>query len=340
MRRITGLVAPLFLLIGLLAAGPAGAATTASYVVVLDQAVADPGAAAAQLTRAHGGEVGFVYRHAVKGFSLRASAAAAAALARSPLVAYVEADQVYSVDAQSVPTGVQRIFADDNGEIDIDGSDDFRVDVDVAVIDTGIDLDHPDLNVVASTNCSGGGPFKRSCGSGGNDGHGHGTHVAGTIGAIDNDQGVVGVAPGARLWAVKVLSDSGSGYTSWILAGLDYVVANADAIEVGNMSLGGSFSQALNDGVAGAVDAGVTMVVAAGNSDADAADFSPASEPKAITVSALADFNGEPGGGANPTCRSDQDDTLADFSNWGSVIDIAAPGVCINSTWLNGGYNV
>jgi hypothetical protein len=256
------------------------------------------------------------------------------------MVAYVETDEVVSIAAQTLPTGIERIFADGNTNIDIDGSDDFRVDVDVAVIDTGIDLDHPDLNVVSSTNCSGGSPFKQSCGSGGNDDNGHGTHVAGTIGALDNDTGVVGVAPGARLWSVKVLRSDGSGYLSWIIAGIDYVTANADSIEVANMSLGGSFSnQAFDDAIANSVDAGVAYAVAAGNDDNDAAGFSPAKHPDVLTVSALADFDGAAGGLGSPTCRADQDDTLADFSNWGSLVEIAAPGVCILSTWLNGGYN-
>jgi subtilisin family serine protease len=115
--------------------------------------------------------------------------------------------QAYGLQAgfQTVPTGIQRIFADTNANIDIDGTDDFRVDVDVAVIDTGVDFQHPDLNVVGGVNCAGGSPFGQLH-AGGDDDHYHGTHVAGTIAAIDNGIGVVGVAPGARLWAVKVLN--------------------------------------------------------------------------------------------------------------------------------------
>jgi subtilisin family serine protease len=208
------------------------------------------------------------------------------------------------------------------------------VDIDVAIIDTGIDFEHPDLNVVGGVNCASGGPFGGSCSSGGGDDHYHGTHVAGTVGALDNGIGVVGVAPGARLWAVKVLNQRGSGYTSWIVAGIDWVAAKADTIEVANMSLGGSgFSQAEYDAIQGAVGAGVAFAVAAGNSDADAKGFSPAAFDNVLTVSALADFDGEPGGLASSTCRTDQDDTLADFSNWGSAVQIAAPGVCILSTF-------
>ena len=333
-------LAALSLLAGLLSAGAAFPAAKQTYIVVLDAGAQNVPAVAADLARAHGGQVGFIYQQAIKGFSITVGPQGAAAIARNPQVAYVEADQVVSITAQTIPTGIQRIFTDDNANIDIDGSDDLRVDVDVAVIDTGIDLDHPDLNVFRSTNCSGGSPFRQSCGSGGDDDHGHGTHVAGTIGALDNGIGVVGVAPGARLWSVKVLRSDGSGYLSWIIAGIDYVTANAGSIEVANMSLGGSFSnQAFDDAIANSVAAGVAYAVAAGNSDSDASGFSPANHPDVLTVSALADFNGEPAGGAAPTCRDDQDDTLADFSNWGSTVEIAAPGVCILSTWLNGGLN-
>jgi hypothetical protein len=293
------------------------------------------------LAQAHGLTVRLVYRHALRGMAASVPEGRLKALARDPRVAYVEADQEVHLFVQEVPTGIRRIFADENANITIDGVDDLRVDVDVAVIDTGIDFEHPDLNVVARTDCSGGSPFKQSCKDGsGKDGNGHGTHVAGTIGAIDNDIGVVGVAPGARLWAVKVLRDDGSGYISWIVAGIDWVTARADQIEVANMSLGCECtSQAMDDAIANSVAAGVVYAVAAGNDDKDAAAFSPANHPDVITVSALADFDGEPGGLGPSTCRSDQDDTLADFSNWGDLIEVTAPGVCILSTWKDGGYN-
>ncbi len=183
-------------------------------------------------------------------------------------------------------------------------------------------------------------PFIARCTSGGTDGNGHGTHVAGTIGALDNGIGSVGVAPGARLWAVRVLNNQGSGYTNQIIAGIDWVRQNAASIEVANMSLGCECtSAAQNTAITNLVNAGVVVVVAAGNSDKNASTFSPANHPDVITVSALADFNGLAGGGAASTCRVDQDDTLADFSNWGSPVEIAAPGVCIYSTWMGGGYN-
>jgi len=330
-------VAAVALLTAIISAPAAAQAPTFNtYVVVLDPGVANVRETADGIAQAHGGEVGFVYEHALRGFSIRVPAQAAAGIARNPDVAYVEADQVFTVSAQTVPTGVRRVFAPGNSNLDIDGVDDERVDVDVAVIDTGIDLDHPDLNVVGSTNCVN---FSATCGTGGNDGNGHGTHVGGSIAAKDDANGVVGVAPGARLWAVRVLNNNGSGTTAQVVAGMDWVAARALTIEVANMSLGGGISQAIDDAANRLADAGVAVAVAAGNSDANAANSSPARAQKVLTVSALADFNGLAGGGAAPTCRTDQDDTLADFSNWGSTIEIAAPGVCILSTWLNGGYN-
>jgi subtilisin family serine protease len=313
----------------------------AGYIVVLHDRVASPAAAAREIAGQVGGQVGFIYEHALKGFSITVPPRAVTALEQNPLVNYVATDDVRHAFAQTVPTGVQRIFASANGAIDIDGADDYRVDVDVAVIDTGIDFQHPDLNVMGGINCTVGSLFRTRCDAGGDDDHYHGTHVAGTIGALDNGVGVVGVAPGARLWAVKVLNSRGSGYSSWIVAGIDWVAANAATIEVANMSLGGSgYSQAEYDAIQGAVNKGVAFAVAAGNSDDNADNYSPSAFDNVLCVSALADFNGLPGGGAAPTCRTDQDDTLADFSNWGPEVDVAAPGVCILSTYPleQGGY--
>lgn len=305
----------------------------AGYIVVLHDSVESPALAAREIARQVGGQVGFIYKHALKGFSIRVPAQAVAALERNPKVKYVATDEVRYAFAQEVPTGIQRIFADTNTKLDIDSTDDYRVDVDVAVIDTGIDFQHPDLNVAGGVNCTTK-ILNATCVAGGDDDHYHGTHVAGTIGALDNGIGVVGVAPGARLWAVKVLNKNGSGWSSWIIAGIDWVAAHSDTIEVANMSLGGSgYSQAEYDAIQGAVNRGVAFAVAAGNEDDDANNYSPSAFDNVLCVSALADFDGAPGGLGSPTCRTDQDDTLADFSNWGPEVDIAAPGVCILSTY-------
>lgn len=321
------------LLLGVLAGATAAADVDVEdqrYIVVLKEEAADVGDVADELTREHGGDVDRVFRHALRGFSATLSRAGAEALARNPRVAYVEEDLIRSINAQTTPTGVERIFAAGNSAIGIDGTDDFRVDVDIAIIDTGIDFEHPDLNVLGGVNCARNG----GCVDGGDDDHYHGTHVAGTAAALDNGDGVVGVAPGARLWSVKVLNRRGFGTTSWIIAGIDWVAANAGTIEVANMSLGGpGFTQSEYDAVQGAVNAGVAFAVAAGNDSADANGYSPASFDNALTVSAIADFDGAPGALGGPFCDSDQDDTLAWYSNYGSAVGIAAPGSCIYSTF-------
>ncbi|MFN2589011.1 MAG: S8 family serine peptidase, partial [Actinomycetota bacterium] len=242
------------------------------------------------------------------------------------------------------------------------------IDVDIAIIDSGIDLDHPDLNVVASTGCAGGGPFSQKCTDGaGDDDNGHGSHVAGIAAARDNGFGVVGVAPGARLHAVKVLDSRGSGYTSWIIAGIDWVTARAATIEVANMSLGGQgWSSSYRTAVANSVAKGVVYYVAAGNEMRDvygtdgtfgtSDDTIPASFPEVGTISALADFDGRPGGLGSGSysygvgCTENRDDSFACFSNYarnvtnnpvtssGGKIDMMLPGTAIVSTYSQGRY--
>jgi subtilisin len=312
------------------------------YIVVLDDAAA-PGAVAAAHERLFGATVDHVYRSAIRGYAAAMPQSAAERVAALPVVESVQADARVEATAQTTPTGIDRANADASPTAAIDGADN-RVDVDVAVIDTGIDLDHPDLNVyrAGATNCA-------LLGISPDDQHGHGTHVAGTVGALDNGAGVVGMAPGARVWPVKVLNAAGVGSTSDVVCGIDYVTAHADQIEVANMSLGGGGEDDGNCGrtngdaehqaICESVAAGVTYVVAAGNDSADAAESTPAAYDEVITVSALADFNGQPGGGAASTCRADQDDTFADYSNYGSDVDLIAPGTCILSTWMGGGYD-
>jgi subtilisin len=311
--------------------------TMGNYIVVLKDGAGAPAALASEQTRTFGGKVGYVYGSALKGYSASLPVADVASLRRDPRVAYVTPDRTtLSVQAQKVPTGIERI----DGELSSTASGDGHgsVDADVAVIDTGISTHHPDLNVVGGKACNGN-TF--------DDENGHGSHVAGIIGARDDDNGVVGVAPGVRLWAVRVLNAMGSGTFAQIICGVDWVTAHADTIDVANMSLGGpgsdpgrgcSTGDALHDAICRSVKAGVTYVVAAGNDDADAADLVPAAYNEVITVSAMADFNGRPGGGAAPTCRADVDDTRADFSNYGADVDLTAPGVCILSDYKGTGF--
>src|SRR5215212_10651998 len=298
------------------------------YIVVLKEGVSDPRDVARDHARKYGAEVLYAYDDALKGYAARIPARHLDEVRNDPNVSFVSADRRVHAFAQSLPTGVNRIEGDLSSTKSGDGSGDLSDPngsggPDVAIIDTGIDLDHPDLNVVGGKNCQSGTSY--------DDGNGHGTHVAGTVAAKDNGTGVVGMAPGARLWAVRVLNNQGSGSWSSIICGIDWVTAHASTIEVANMSLGGSGTDTgckdggLHAAICASVAAGVTYAVAAGNESDDAKDHVPAAYDEVITVSALADFNGKPGGGAAATCRSDQDDTFAGFSNFGADVDLIAP---------------
>ena len=314
------------------------------YIVVYRPGV-DPDRMIRRLSARFGISARFNYRHALRGSAMRIPASMLRLLRLDPDVAYVEPDRVVSLAAQTLPTGVNRVNADADPTAAIDNVD-TRVDADIAILDTGADLTHPDLNIFRYAYCQQQGFFNYACvenDAGANDGNGHGTHVSGIAAALDNNIGVVGVAPGARIWAVKVLEDDGSGSLSQVLAGIDYVAANAAEIEVANLSLSTSTaSQSLDDAIANAVAAGVTFTVAAGNSATDVSQVYPAGHPDVITVSALADFDGLPGGkGALSlnfgSCVENQDDSFACFSNYGSGVDIMAPGVQILSTVPGGG---
>lgn len=349
MRRSTtvALAASILLACGSTTVAAQAASTTAggsdrsSYIVVLKSGTA-PGKVAAEQSDRYGTTVSHVYRDALKGYAAMMSDTSAQRISGDARVLFVQRDGIAQATAQTTPTGINRADADLSPTAKVNGLDE-RVTVDVAVIDTGVDLDHPDLNVhtTGAKNCS--------TGTSADDGNGHGTHVAGTVGALDNTTGAVGMAPGARIWPVRVLNNAGSGTWSAIVCGIDYVTAHASEIEVANMSLGGtgaddgncgrSNNDSMHTAICNAVAAGITFVVAAGNETDDAANHVPAAYDEVITVSALADFNGLPGGGAAATCRSDVDDTFASFSNYGADVDVIAPGVCIYSTWKGGGYN-
>ncbi|HUG48593.1 MAG TPA: S8 family serine peptidase [Candidatus Limnocylindria bacterium] len=320
-----------------------------SWIVSLKARV-DPGRQAARLAREAGGASGATFEHALNGFVFRGPDRAAAALRRNPNVRSVVADQPVQIAAETTPPGIRRIDARHPTADDAHGSDFTGAGVRIAILDTGIDLDHPDLaanlDVALGRNCYGSGPPE--------DGHGHGTHVAGTAAAVaDNGAGVVGVAPHARLVPIKVLSDSGSGAWSNVICGIDYLTGLAqdgnpdNDVLIANMSLGdtGSLGNCadggLREAICTSVAAGVTYIAAAGNSTTNASTFIPAAFPEVITVSATVDLDGEPGGAAgcdllNFYC----DDTLAEFSNYGLVVDVAAPGYNIQSAWIGGGYQL
>lgn len=313
------------------------------YIVVLRQAAGDPGAVAREHGRAFGLEVTYVYRSALRGYAAVFPESRLDDVRSDPRVDFVSVDRPVKATAQTLPTGVNRINAEPPRT-------NTGADVDVAVLDTGIDLDHPDLqaNIVGGKNCSTGRSF--------DDGNGHGTHVAGTIAALKNTVGVVGVAPEADLWSVRVLNNAGSGSWSSVICGVDFVDSKSPAkggpIAVANMSLGGGGSDDENCGntnndafhkaICRAVDNGVTFAVAAGNDGENLTDHVPAAYDEVITVSALADSNGLPCGGGSATSYG-ADDTFASFSNYATLASdlehlMAGPGVSIYSTYKGGGY--
>ncbi len=294
------------------------------------------------------------FGHVLKGFSASLTPAQQVALAADPRVTALVPDlPVHAADDPSPPPypetpdevqpGIVRVGATANP--DRAGTD---LDVDIAIVDTGIQPDNPELNVVGGYNCM------SSNTSSWADDYGHGTHVSGIAAAIENGRGVAGVAQGARLWAIKVLDQHGGGSWSSVICGLDHVAGMRDAdggqqIEVVNMSLsGGGLSDdgdcgrtntdLLHQAVCRLNDAGVTMVVAAGNDHHDAAANAPAAYDEVITVSAMADWNGEPRNapaGLPPSSDCTYttiDDGFASFSNYGPDVDLIAPGVCVLST--------
>lgn len=299
--------------------------------------------------RALGFDARLRFKRVVKGFAARLSGADVRALEADPEVALIAPDrEVHALDVapvaagESVPNGVRRIDAATPALAHVASS------VNVAVIDTGVDLDHPDLEVADGVNCTGPGPA--------DDDNGHGTHVAGTIAARNNGVGVIGVAPGTKVYAVKVLNSQGGGNFSDVICGIDWVTANASAlnIHVANMSLGGlgdysaCSEEPLHEAICNSSAAGVVYTVAAGNSGwnwgTNPPDV-PAWFPEVLTVTAMSDSDGRPGAaGGAPACRSGEvDDKRATFSNYSTAPAdnahaVAAPGVCVYSTVPGGGY--
>lgn len=272
-----------------------------------------------------------IYNNVINGFSAYIPKDTVSKLKNDPNVLYIEKDLLFRISntkakAEFIPSGIDRIDAELNNLTN-------SKDTVIAVIDTGIDRRHPDLRVVAGAKCPiiSGPPA-------GHDDNGHGTHVAGIIAAKANGFGVVGVAPGFPLVSLKVLDFTGSGPLSCVIAAIDLVTMHADKIDVVNLSLGCYMctSNILHNAIKNSVAAGVTYIVAAGNEADDASNSIPGAYPEVITVSAIGDSDGECGGNGPPTSDG-LDDTFASFSNYGSVVDIAAPGVDIISTYL-GGY--
>lgn len=306
---------------------------------------------ASKLARAAGGQAGLVYRHAFNGFQFKGSAQAAAALARNPHIASVSPDTAVYL-SETLPYGIERVAAyGRNGAVGAYQAGFRGNGARIAILDTGIDLDHPDLaasiDQALGKNCVN--PALPP-----NDGYGHGTHVAGTAAAPINGVGVAGVAPQARLVAVKMFDDAGNSSEALALCAIDYIIGlNSDAdatndIDVANMSWGEQrawgdcASDALHGAVCRAETAGILQVAGAGNSAVNAGNFVPAAYAEVLSVSAIADFDGKRGGLAGcglvvELFANECDDSLAFFSNYGPV-EVAAPGVQIYSTWAGGGW--
>jgi len=291
----------------------AGEAVPGQYIIVLQDNVADPATVARDLVNAAGGSLLRVYTSAIKGFAARLSAPAAAALEGNPLVAYVEADQVMradvtqAMDANGDPWGLDRI---DQNALPLSRTYTYTgtgAGVHAYIIDTGIWTLHPEFggranNVFDAYHATG------------EDCNGHGTHVAGTIGAAS-----YGVAKAVSLHGVRVLSCAGIGLNSDVIAGVDWVSANHVNPAVANMSLGGGKSPALDQAVTNLWNSGVFLAVAAGNDNVDACTESPSGAPSVFTVAA-----------------SEKTDAKASYSNWGTCVEAYAPGSAIKSTYLVG----
>jgi subtilisin family serine protease len=354
-RRLLAVLVPLLLL----APAAADAAPTrpdgvidGRYIVVYEPSVDAPAQETAERERRQGFRSTLRYRRAVEGFAARLTDRQVDRLEADPEVAAVVPDRRVRatgalVPGDDVPTGVARMGAATATTARAAST------VGVAVVDTGVDAAHPDLATGEGTNCIAPGAAPA-------DGDGHGTHVAGTIGARNQGTGVVGVAPGTTIHPVKVLDDQGSGTASSVVCGLDWVAANAArlGIRVANLSLGGpgqpvgtcaTTTDPEHRAICAATRAGVTVVVAAGN---DGWDFdyarqpdTPAAYPEVLTVSAMSDTDGR-GGAAGPAaaCRAGEaDDRFAAYANYAATIAgaahvVAAPGTCIRSTAPGGGY--
>ncbi len=296
--------------------GPPEGVIPGQYIVVFNEGeVRDPTAVAREHARGHGAEVLYTYEYALEGYAARIPERRLDEVRAEERVDYVEPDGTMETAAQTLPWGINKIDAD----VSSTRAGDERggiTNVNAYVIDSGI-YSHTDLYRVNHVNFTGDGR-NRDC-------HGHGTHVAGSVAARDNASYVVGVAPGAPLTGVKVLGCDGSGAYSGVIKGVDWVTANASKPAVANMSLGGPTSQALDDAVKNSAASGIFYSLAAGNEGKNACNYSPAragagTDNGIATVAATNSSDGEPS-----------------WSNYGSCVDIWAPGASILSTSKSGG---
>ena len=294
--------------------GPPEGVIPGQYIVVFKDEVQNPTAVAREHAQRHGAEVLFTYQHSIKGYAARFPEGRLDEVRADEQVAYVESDETAYAQAQTLPWGINRIDADVSSTDAGNGSD-AVTNVNAYIIDSGI-YRHTDLNVVGHVNFAGGN--NTDC-------NGHGTHVAGTVAAKDNTSYVVGAAPGAPLTGVKVLGCNGSGSYSGAIKGVDWVTANARQPAIANMSLGGPRSQALDDAVTNSAASGIFYSIAAGNDGVDACTQSPARVGAGID------------NGIATVAATDISEAETSWSNYGSCVDIWAPGANIRSTSKTGG---
>ena len=238
--------------------------------------------------------------------------------------------------SQILPNGFKRTVPINDTTQSDDEAGQTQIDADIAILDTGVSLTHPDLNVYRNVS------FVDGVTSGDDD-IGHGSHTAGIAAAKDNDVGIVGVAPGARIWAIKVCDQFGECKISDQIKGIEYATQYANEIDVLNISIENPNSPALNNALAQAVKAGITVIASAGNYGVNAALTSPANSPNVLTVSAIGDSDGVCGGSGPALVEPDgtvPDDSFAFFSNFGPAVKMAAPGVKILSTYNGTSYAV
>lgn len=278
------------------------------YIVVFKNTVGNPRAEAAQLINNHGGKLLHTYFHSIKGFSAQLSDAAVEALLHNPNIDYIEQDMIVSLQTtqESATWGLDRI---DQKDLPTDTKYNYNATGDgvyAFIIDTGIRPDHTEFSGRLLPGFT---AINDSYGT--NDCNGHGTHVTGTLGGT-----TYGVAKKVSLIPVRVLDCNGSGTWSGVVAGIDFVAGSSLRPAVANLSLGGAPNSALDAAISAAISKGVNIVVAAGNSTADACNYSPSRVPTAITV-----------GATGPS------DTRATYSNYGACVDIFAPGDNITSAW-------
>lgn len=284
------------------------------FIVVLENDVDSPSRVANGIARRQNLEVGFVYSHALNGFSATIPEGRLAAVRDNPRVAYVERDTTMHAAAQTLPWGIDRIQADKSSTRAGNGKG-VVSNVNVYVIDSGIDASHPDLNVITP-------PVNLTSDPPG-DCFEHGTHVAGTIAARDNLQSVVGVAPAAPITDVKVLDCKGDSSARTIIEGIDWVTAHAVAPAVANVSIAGRANRAVDDAIKASARSGIFYSVAAGNAGRNACNYSPARAGESrgiVTTAAINKRNRDPS-----------------WSNYGPCVDLWAPGTGILSTYAGGG---